>query len=93
MSSSKLKSGQNLGDVWDSGKVISGESASIRYDGPELEEGKLYYWKVRLWDGDNRTGRYAEPMAFQVGNSSGQLTTPNRFLLENTSSETLRKLD
>ncbi|EON78371.1 hypothetical protein ADIS_1234 [Lunatimonas lonarensis] len=93
VSSSKLKSDQNLGDVWDSGKVISGESASIRYGGPELEEGKLYYWKVRLWDGDNRTGRYAEPMAFRVGNSSGQLTTPNRFLLENTSPETLRKLD
>jgi hypothetical protein len=32
------------GNVWDSGKVSSGESIGIAYGGPKLESRKRYYW-------------------------------------------------
>ncbi|WP_209331809.1 sulfatase-like hydrolase/transferase [Lunatimonas salinarum] len=91
VSSSAEKSGQNLGDIWNSGKVASSQSVNIRYEGPELSEGKTYYWKVRLWDGDNRTGRYSPSVAFRVGNIGNQLTTPNHFMVEEISPISIEK--
>ncbi|WP_248927032.1 glycoside hydrolase family 78 protein [Paenibacillus hamazuiensis] len=37
-------------DVWDSGKVESDRSVQIVYEGAPLESGKVYYWKVQVWD-------------------------------------------
>jgi len=34
----------------DSGKVVSGESVNVIYGGSELQSGRTYYWKVRVWD-------------------------------------------
>ncbi|MFD0676247.1 MULTISPECIES: alpha-L-rhamnosidase [unclassified Paenibacillus] len=39
-----------LGDVWDSGKVISRRNVHIIYDGPALSSRKRYYWQVQVWD-------------------------------------------
>lgn len=36
--------------VWDSGKVISNRSANIDYGGPPLRSGKIYSWRVRVWN-------------------------------------------
>jgi alpha-L-rhamnosidase len=36
--------------IWDSGKIQSRKNALILYDGPELQSGKRYYWKVYVWD-------------------------------------------
>ncbi|MEI6049085.1 MAG: family 78 glycoside hydrolase catalytic domain [Bacteroidota bacterium] len=41
------------GDLWDSGKVPSGKSAWILYEGSQLQPGKEYFWRVRVWDGNN----------------------------------------
>jgi len=38
------------GDLWDSGKVISGESVNVTYAGKALESRTRCYWKVRIWD-------------------------------------------
>ena len=43
-----LKDGN--GDLWDSGKVISGASSNVAYRGKALEGGTGYYWKVKTWD-------------------------------------------
>lgn len=37
-------------DVWDTGRVASGESVGIAYAGPQLESGRRYFWRVRTWD-------------------------------------------
>jgi alpha-L-rhamnosidase len=39
------------GNLWDSGKVESGESQSVIYAGRALRSGLRCYWKVRVWDG------------------------------------------
>ncbi len=40
----------NVGDVWDSGKVESNQSVNIIYQGKSLESTKQYFWKVKVWD-------------------------------------------
>ena len=41
-------------DLWDSGKVPSGESVHVVYGGQPLRAGQRVYWKVRAWDRDDR---------------------------------------
>ena len=43
VSSSAEQLGAGRADVWDSGKVSSGESVGIAYRGPKLESRKRYY--------------------------------------------------
>jgi alpha-L-rhamnosidase len=92
VSSSQEKSDQNLGDVWDSGKVQGSNSVNITYGGSDLEKNKTYFWKVRIWDGDNRTGRYSDSQSFKVGDTGGYLTTANHFQHENILSQSLEKV-
>jgi alpha-L-rhamnosidase len=55
------------GDVWDSGKVDSGESVGIGYQGPALESRKRYYWKVRVWDASGQVSESAEDAWWEMG--------------------------
>jgi alpha-L-rhamnosidase len=41
---------QNIGNVWNSGKIISGESIHVRPDKFKLQAGTAYFWKVKVWD-------------------------------------------
>ncbi|HEV2709498.1 MAG TPA: family 78 glycoside hydrolase catalytic domain [Edaphobacter sp.] len=47
-SSQKMDAGQ--GDMWDSGRVTSGDNFGIVYRGKPLAAGKTYLWKVMVWD-------------------------------------------
>jgi alpha-L-rhamnosidase len=40
---------QDKPDIWDSGRIKSGASLNIRYEGPALKPGTRYYWRVKLW--------------------------------------------
>ena len=35
--------------LWNSGKVQSSESLNIPYRGKQLDPGKVYFWKVKIW--------------------------------------------
>jgi alpha-L-rhamnosidase len=93
VSSSLEKSDQNNGDIWDTGKILGQQSYNITYEGGDLEENKTYYWKVRLWDGDNRTGRYSQSQVFKIGGSEQYLTTANRFQQENILPLTIKEVE
>ncbi len=41
-------------DVWNSGKVETGQSLNVRYAGPALTPSTRYWWRVKLW-GPGRT--------------------------------------
>ncbi len=45
---------QNTGDLWDSGKVSSGQTANLVYAGKPLNARQQCFWKVCVWD---ETGR------------------------------------
>jgi alpha-L-rhamnosidase len=63
-------------DVWDSGKVESAESSNARYAGPGLAPNTVYYWRVRVWDGNDRSSPYSEPQMFVTGMGDGWRATP-----------------
>ncbi len=37
-------------DVWDSGRIDSGESLNVRYGGPAVAASTRYFWQVKVWD-------------------------------------------
>jgi len=53
-------------DLWDSGKVISGDSVGIVYNGKPLRSGQTVYWKVRIWDRDGKTSGFSRPAWFET---------------------------
>ncbi|MGQ9691254.1 MAG: family 78 glycoside hydrolase catalytic domain [Thermoproteota archaeon] len=58
---------KDVGDMWDSGKVVSGDSAGVEYAGKTLKSGSTYYWKVRCWNGENQPSAFSEPALFHTG--------------------------
>ncbi|MGV8090676.1 MAG: glycoside hydrolase family 78 protein [Mangrovibacterium sp.] len=56
----------NTGDLWDSGKVVSGQSSLVAYDGKILKSRDECYWKVRIWTG-NSESEWSIPAKFSMG--------------------------
>lgn len=81
IASNKASIDANNGDVWDSGRVASSKSTDVEYGGNELEIGKTYFWKVRIWDEANRLVDYAEAQKFTTGKSDSYIiSTENKFI-------------
>ncbi len=54
-------------DLWNSGKVESPESAWVLYQGNELASKQFVYWKVRVWDGNDKASDWSETACFGIG--------------------------
>jgi alpha-L-rhamnosidase len=66
VSSSRVHLDNNIGEIWNSGQVRNDKSLHIIHKGNKLLEGQTYYWKVRVWDQDNRLGKYSETQTFKM---------------------------
>jgi alpha-L-rhamnosidase len=56
----------NKGTSWDSKKVNSAQSIQVKYAGRKLLSGKIYFWKVKVWD--NKHHSYQSAIAkWQMG--------------------------
>ncbi len=55
------------GDLWDSGKTGSGESANNKYTGKALTSNQECYWKVRVWDANGKVSEWSAPAKFSMG--------------------------
>ena len=82
VASSKEQIDQNIGDVWNSGRVNSGQSINVEFGGEQLKSGTFYFWKVRIFDQDNRLSEYSEPQSFMTGKAEDEITTANSFEIE-----------
>jgi alpha-L-rhamnosidase len=58
---------EDKGNAWDSGRVESGDSIQIVFAGQPLKACTEYYWKVRVWDGEQKSSAYCEPASFRMG--------------------------
>jgi len=65
--SSKENLRQNKGDLWDSSKVKSNQSFGIVYQGKQLKSRSRCYWKVRIWDKNNKASAWSEPAHWAMG--------------------------
>ncbi len=67
VSSSLQKLEQGTGDLWDTGKVDSDQTAQIEYSGSELKSGTECWWKVQVWDEQGRPSAWSEPARWSMG--------------------------
>ncbi len=55
------------GDLWDSGKVTSDETAHIAYRGRKLVSSERVFWKVRVWDEQGSASTWSGPASWTMG--------------------------
>jgi alpha-L-rhamnosidase len=55
------------GNLWKSGKVKSGESVNVLYEGRTPGSGQDCWWRVRVWDKDGAVSEWSEPAFFSMG--------------------------
>ena len=65
ISYSYLKKGKH--EVWNSGKVMSGQSVYVPYGGETLLSGQKYYWQARVWDNTGKASEWAPEASWQMG--------------------------
>jgi len=51
-------------DLWDSGKVASGQSLFVTYGGQPLPPNASICWRVRVWDRHGRVGEWSQNVSF-----------------------------
>jgi len=76
---------QGKGDVWDSGKVDSDQSAGVAYAGAALPATTRLWWKVRVWDAAGKPGPYSAPARFDTGLTQDEWTA--KYIWDGTSNE------
>lgn len=60
-----LEAEENL--LWDSGRVESGRTIGVEYEGEALRSGSRCVWKVRVWDGADGVSPFSELAVFEMG--------------------------
>ncbi|HEY1113494.1 MAG TPA: alpha-rhamnosidase, partial [Chitinophagaceae bacterium] len=76
VASSPVKLARNEGDLWNSGKVVSGQSLHVHYAGKPLKSRQEVYWKVKVWtnlgEGDWSTPAFFSMVLLGSSDWSGQ---------------------
>ncbi|TZF82812.1 Bacterial alpha-L-rhamnosidase [Pedobacter sp. BS3] len=60
-----ISSGKNLS--WNTGRVNSGQSVHVLYNGPELKSRQRYYWRVRVWDNHGNASPWSGIKYWETG--------------------------
>ena len=58
---------EDKGDRWDSGRGESERSIHVAYGGQPLASRNECWWKVRVWDHENRLSAWSEPACWSMG--------------------------
>ncbi|MHC4797905.1 MAG: glycoside hydrolase family 78 protein [Planctomycetota bacterium] len=61
------KLNNDIGDLWDTGKVESDKSVHVVYAGKSLPSGMRVYWKVRIWCNNRGASGYSRPAWWEMG--------------------------
>ncbi len=64
-SAAKLAAGSY--DLWDSGRIASGENVHVVYGGKALKSAARCFWKVRVWDVAKRPSEWSAPALWTMG--------------------------
>ena len=58
---------RGVGDLWDSGKVRSGETAHVAYAGKKPRPHMACWWKIMAWDAERSTSAWSKPATWSMG--------------------------
>ncbi len=58
---------KDQGDLWDSGRVVSGQTTWIEYGGKNLVSGQQVYWKVRAWSDSGKVSPWSAQATWSMG--------------------------
>lgn len=58
---------QDIGDLWDSGICRQKESFGIEYSGKDLQSRQKVYWKVMVWDQDDKEMGWSDISFWEMG--------------------------
>jgi alpha-L-rhamnosidase len=58
---------KDQGDLWDSGRVVSGQSTWVEYGGRKLGSGQQAYWKVRVWSDAGKASPWSAQATWSMG--------------------------
>jgi alpha-L-rhamnosidase len=58
---------RSQGDLWDSGKVDSADSIHVQYGGAPLKSSQQVFWKVRVWDRDDKASDWSPAAEWTMG--------------------------
>jgi len=64
--SSPDKAVSGIGDLWDTGRIDSDESANIIYKEQQLLSDTKYWWSVKIWDEQGNESDFAAPACFET---------------------------
>jgi alpha-L-rhamnosidase len=54
-------------DVWITGSLSSDQQVNVAYGGLQLESGRRYYWRVRVWDDEENLSAWSPEAWFETG--------------------------
>jgi alpha-L-rhamnosidase len=58
---------RNEGDLWDTNKVLSDRQNEVPYAGSPLKSEKAVYWKVAIWDRDDKMSPWSKGSSWEMG--------------------------
>ena len=58
---------RNAKALWKSGKVVSDETIDIPYAGAPLSSSQRVFWRVRVWDQNDKASRWSTPASWTMG--------------------------
>lgn len=58
---------KNQADLWDSGKIESGQSTHVKYVGRVLQSRQACFWKVRVWNEKNGAAHWSRVAQWTMG--------------------------
>ncbi|MGB5942942.1 MAG: glycoside hydrolase family 78 protein [Leeuwenhoekiella sp.] len=57
----------NHPDIWQSGKIQSGQSVFVPYEGTALSSRERVYWQVQFWNQENNESEWSETAHLELG--------------------------
>lgn len=66
---------KGIGDVWDSGRINSGESVNILYQGQPLQLSTGYTWRVMIWNEKNESSPWSPISEFYTADAQKDYQT------------------
>jgi alpha-L-rhamnosidase len=67
VASTKTDLDKDKGDLWDSGEAHDSETIGAVYRGRPLVSREVCFWKVRVWDKDNKPSSWSKPAMWSMG--------------------------